>query len=195
MSPLTSTDLPGQSQVNAKLAAARWQIGALERAGSTNGGGVAAESCACAAVDQMLQALSVALHGLNRLMPDPLPPSRVSWRNLRDRFFAVEADSQALRAVQSASRAEGGWLRSLELKREGSAYAELLNPAIDRSGPPGLRRDPLRPELGDEPGEAVVYLAEAVEHIDGLIRQIAALAPEDVARYREGLARQTRRMM
>lgn len=190
-----SAAIPNQDQVDRKLAGAQAQIDALRRAGGNlNQAEVDQESCACAAVDQLLQAVTAALHGLNGLMPDPLPPSRVSRRNLRDRFHGVLTESEAIREVDAAARPGEGWLWALEQKDLGAAFAPLL--AFDGSG--GLRgmwRNPLDHDAGLESAPADVYLTESLGRVHQLIHRVAALAHGDAARYAEADARQRPRLI
>src|SRR5690606_18086609 len=125
---------------------ARAQIAALVNAGEPD----VAESCACAAIQQMLQALTAALARLNAAMPDPLPLARVNRRNLRDRFHAVGAESQALRTVDRVARPGNGWLWDLEQQAAGSVFGPVLRPGL--AGEWAVVRSPLDPGAGLEAG-------------------------------------------
>src|ERR687885_548511 len=93
--------------IDQKLDGARFQIENLQQQTQQAGNEVAAQSCACAAVSQMLQAVSALLHSFSQQLPDPLPASRVSLRHLRDAFHGVEAESRALRPIEQAERSGG----------------------------------------------------------------------------------------
>lgn len=171
-------------QVEVKLAGARMQFAALAAAQDRD----AAESYACAAVHQMLQALTAALQQLNALMPDPLPPMRVSRRNLRDRFAAVGAESQVLRELDRVGRPGQGWLWWLERQAAGSSFRSLVQ--LDPAGQRAVSRDPLDPGAGLEPGGAAAHLTTRLEQMRALVAQIDGLADADAARYRAALRRQ-----
>lgn len=194
MSQSVTGKIPNQAEVDRKLAQSRYQISTLRQtAEPASRSAVAAESCASAAIDQMLEALSATLHGINLLMPDPLPALRVSRRNLRDRFYAVQCESRALHEVEAAARPGAGWLWWLEEKAAGSTFAPLLREAEGDS--PALWKDPLQPELGVESTSPVEYLDQSLAGIEQLIRSVVGLAEDDMARYRDALSRQTRRLM
>ena len=195
MSTPSASSIPSQEQVDRKLAGVQSQIDALRRAGGNlNQPGVDQESCACAAVNQLLQAVASGLHGLNSLMPDPLPPSRVSRRNLRDRFQSVLADSEAIREVEAAARPGEGWLWWLEQKDLGAAFDSLLDREAS-GGVRGIWKDPLNHTSGLESAAPDVYLTETLGRVEALIHRIAALAHGDAARYVEAESQQRRRLM
>ncbi|HUY99175.1 MAG TPA: hypothetical protein VMU89_02400 [Thermomicrobiaceae bacterium] len=195
MSNPSASAIPSQAQVDRKLAGVQSQIDALRRAGgNANQAAVDQESCACAAVDQLLQASTAGLHGLNALMPDPLPHSRVSRRNLRDRFQSVQSDSEAIREVEAAARPREGWLWWLEQKDLGAAFERLLD-IDDSGGVRGIWKDPLDHGAGFETAPPDVYLSEALGRVRALVHRIAALAHGDAARYNEAEAQQRRRLM
>ena len=180
-----------RSVIDLKLAGARYQIGALRGSTASANASTGAESSAAAAIDQMIQAVIATLQGLNMQLPEPLPASRVSLRNLRDEFRSVQAESAALRAIEQVHRA-GGWLHQLEQQRLGSTFAPLLS---HTGGSYQIYCDPLEPGAGTESQSAVDYLEQMLNRVQGLVRQTADQMPEDVVRFREAQRKQARRLI
>ena len=86
--------VPNRAQVRRGLAPAGVQIAAIERAERAEhafdeAAAPAVDAFPAAGIIQLLQAVTAALDGLNHRLPDPLPPTHSSRRNLRDRFAAV----------------------------------------------------------------------------------------------------------
>ncbi|WP_040669204.1 hypothetical protein, partial [Nitrolancea hollandica] len=114
MSSPLPIQIPHQQQVERKLAAVNLSIQTLQtlndRRLDDHEIHVLAEAVTCGAIAQLLHALDATLYGFSNLLPDPLPHSRVSRRNLRDRFHAIQCESQVLRLMDEADRAKSGWL-------------------------------------------------------------------------------------
>lgn len=176
--------------IDRKLAGARHQIDALRRLSNGNDD-AAAESCACAAIEQILQVVAAALQQLNLQLPQPLPASRVSLRNLRDEFQTVQAESASLPLFEQAER-PGAWLDRLRQQQLGATFAPLLR---QRDGSDQILRDPLEPDAGVEPAAPADYLAQAARQAEMLVRLAAARTPDDAMRFREGQRKQTRRLI
>lgn len=200
MSLTLSDQIPSRSQVERKLAAASYQIELLQRiqdeSSADSGSLVAVESCTSAAINQLLQALTATLDGFNRQLPDPLPAMRVSRRNLRDEFHAVEIQSEVLREIESAARIGNGWLWWLEQKHAGGPFGPLIERATGSEGATFvLLRDPLNLEAGTEPDSPVVYLQTALAKMIELLDRIGTLVTGDISAYRAGVRGQSRRMI
>lgn len=183
--------LPNGSFVAEKLDGAQFQIETLRGQSSRSGAAAGAESCACAAMDQMLQAIQALLHGFNQQLPEPLPPSRVSLRNLRDEFHSVQTESKALRAIEQLDRG-GEWLDDLQHKHLASAFSPVLQREGDRVK---LLKNPLDPEAGAETASASDFLQERLQRTRELIAQVTADIDDDVMRFREAHRQQTRRLI
>lgn len=194
MSEAGLAKLPNEQQIRMRLEGARWQA---ERAAAALEAGdrTQLESALCAAIDQALKAVTAALHGFNSLLPNPLPPDRVTRRNVRDRFVAVQASSAVLDLLDAETRPEEGWLWWLDRKEGSSAFASLIRPSDDPKVPPALWRDPLKPEYGVEPLRPDRYARSAVERVEQLVVEIGRLAAQDVAAYREAARRQPGRLL
>lgn len=188
---------PNREAVQARIDGARFQIKMLE--GVLSAGTVSheqAQSCAGAAIDQLLQAVSAALFGFSSLLPDPLPAQRLNRKNLRDQFFAVEAESAVLHRVDAAAHPGEGWLWSLEVKHDGAAFGKLLvRSGSGDSASIRLVKDPLDPKSGTEEQGPLEYLKGNVEQVLRLVSDIGEKAHEDVLRYREAQRRQARRLI
>jgi len=182
------TRLPNESQVLLRLSGAREQLAILREALRTHKQTVA-EAAACAVVDQAMKAVTAALHGFNLLLPQPLPAERVSWRNLRGRFVAVQAESAVLDLLEESFRSRAGWLWWLERKEYASAFAPLLRFDPD-SDTVALWRDPLDPTHGTEAGTPEVYFSTVLDRIEELVREIGRLARRDVDNFRQAARRQ-----
>lgn len=187
---LPPIQIPHQEQVERKLAAVSFSIQTLQTLNDRQLDHqeihVLAEAVTCGAIAQLLQALDATLYGFGKLLPDPLPHSRVSRRNLRDRFHAVQCESQALRLImEEADGAKSGWLWWLERKAEGSAYFPLLLQEAPRAKTLVLWRDPANHAAGLEPSPSPVYLREMLDRMRDLTRHVADLIPEDLHCYRE----------
>ncbi len=189
MSSPLPIQIPHQQQVERKLAAVNLSIQTLQtlndRQLDEHEIHVLAEAVTCGAIAQLLHALDATLYGFSNLLPDPLPHSRVSRRNLRDRFHAIQCESQVLRLMDEADRAKSGWLWWLERKAEGSAFFPLLFVGPQRTKALILWRDPANHEAGLEPNPSPEYLREMLERMRELTRRVADLMPEDLHRYRE----------
>lgn len=190
MSSSLPIQIPHQQQVERKLAAVDLSIQTLEslhdRQLNDHEIHVLAEAVTCAAISQLLHALDATLYGFSKLLPDPLPHSRVNRRNLRDRFQAIQCESQALRLIiDEAARAKSGWLWWLERKAEGSAFFPLLLMEAPRVDNLVLWRDPANHEAGLEPSPSPVYLRETLARMRELNSRVADLIPEDLHRYRQ----------
>jgi hypothetical protein len=187
--------VPNRADVDDRMAGARFQIETLK--GLLEAGDAASrpqmESCANAAVDQLLQAITSALNGLNSMLPDPLPAQRVSRRNLRDQFYAVGSESAVLQDLDSAAHVGDGWLWFLEQKHDGAPFGHLLVKAED--GSLVMVKDPLNASGGNESGSPVDYLNTALDQIVEILSQIAEKANDDVMHYREAQRRQARRLI
>jgi hypothetical protein len=191
MSQTLPEQVPNRSFVAEKLDGAAFQIDALRQQAGPGGTPAAAESCACAAMDQLLQSISGVLHGFNQLLPEPLPASRVSLRNLRDEFQSVQSESKALRAIEQVDRS-GEWLDDLQQKHVASSFTVVLRRDGDRFK---LFKNPLDPRAGTESQDAADYLTAALQHTRELIGQVASDISDDVMRYREAHRQQTRRLI
>lgn len=189
MSAPLPIQIPHQQQVERKLAAVNLSIQTLQtlndRQLDEHEIHVLAEAVTCGAIAQLLHALDATLYGFSNLLPDPLPHSRVSRRNLRDRFHAIQCESQVLRLMDEADRAKSGWLWWLGRKAEGSAFFPLLFIEPQRTKALILWRDPANHEAGLEPNPSPEYLREMLERMRELTRCVAELMPEDLHRYRE----------
>jgi hypothetical protein len=182
------------TQVDLKLDGARFQIQMLEQLpGKVNGNTAGVESCAVAAIDQTLQALAAALQQRNEMRTDPLPASRMSRRNLRDEFHAVQSDSTVIRDIDAEARPNEGWLWWLEQKHAAAAFAHLI--ASGEDGVSRLLRDPLNPAAGFEEGTVSAYLRESVKRVEGLIQRVTRQMSDDAAQYREARRKQSRRLI
>jgi hypothetical protein len=189
MSSPLPIQIPHQQQVERKLAAVNLSIQTLQtlndRQLDDQDVHVLAEAVTCGAIAQLLHALDATLYGFSKLLPDPLPHSRVSRRNLRDRFHAIQCESQVLRLMDEADRAKSGWLWWLERKAEGCAFFPLLFVEPQRAKALVLWRDPANHEAGLEPNPSPEYLRETLERMRELTRRVADLIPEDLHRYQE----------
>jgi hypothetical protein len=182
------------TQVDLKLDGARFQIQMLEQlTGEVSGSTAGVESCAVAAIDQTIQALSAALQQLNEMLTDPLPASRMSRRNLRDEFHAVQSDSSVIRDIEAEAHHDDGWLWWLEQKHAAAAFARLIASGDD--GELRLLRDPINPDAGFEEGTVSAYLRESVERVEDLIQRVTRQMSDDAARYREARRKQSRRLI
>ncbi|MGA7669034.1 MAG: hypothetical protein WBW04_01330 [Nitrolancea sp.] len=178
------------------MAGARFQIETLK--GLLGAGNVSlpqAESCANAAVDQLLQAITAALNGLNSMLPDPLPAQRVSRRNLRDQFYSVGSESGVLQDLDTAAHAGDGWLWFLEQKHDAAPFGHLLVKADSSGGSLAMVKDPVNPSGGNESGSPVDYLNSALDQVVEVLSRIAEKANDDVMHYREAQRRQARRLI
>jgi len=186
--------LPNREQILLRLAGARRQA---ELASTSMAAGDLAglESALCAAIDQALKAVTAALYGLNALLPSPLPASRLSRRNLRDRFAAVQASSAALELLDREAQPQVGWLWWLDRKEAASAFASLLCAGQEPTDPPRLWRDPLEPAHGVEAAPPDQYVAEAVTRVERLIEALGRLVVTDVETYQEAARRQFGRLL
>ncbi len=189
--------VPNRSDVDDRMAGARFQIetlkGLLEASDTSR---PQAESCANAAVDQLLQSITAALNGLNSMLPDPLPAQRVSRRNLRDQFYAVGSESAVLQDLDAAAHAGDGWLWFLEQKHDGAPFGHLLvksDPEDD--GTMSMVKDPVNATGGNEAGSPVDYLNNALDQVVEILSQIGEKANDDVMHYREAQRRQARRLI
>ncbi|HET7035290.1 MAG TPA: hypothetical protein VFI42_06355 [Thermomicrobiaceae bacterium] len=191
MSQTAPEHISDQPFIDHKLAGARYQIDTLRRLVEEAGHQDAAESCACAAIEQLLQVVAAALQQLNLQLPQPLPASRVNLRNLRDEFQSVQAESAGLQLFEQAER-PGVWLDRLRQQQLGSTFAPLLR-QID--GGYQLYRDPLEPDAGVEPEAPAEYLDQAARQVEMLVRRAGARMPDDTLRFREGRRKQTRRLI
>ena len=191
MSQTLPQQVPNRSFVMEKLDGAEFQIETLRGKAGKGAPEAAAESCACAAMDQLLQAISGMLHGFNQLLPEPLPASRVSLRNLRDEFQSVQAESKALRAIEHVDR-NGEWLDDLQQKHIASSFTVVLSQ--DGNGFK-LFKNPLNPSQGTEEQDAATYLTHALGQTRDLIGQVAGEIDGDVMTYREAHRQQTRRLI
>ncbi len=194
------SQIPHQQQVERKLAAVGLSIQSLQtlydRQLDDQDVHVLAEAVTCGAIAQLLHALDATLFGFSKLLPDPLPHSRVSRRNLRDRFHAIQCESQALRLIMAeADRAKSGWLWWLERKAEGSAYFPLLFVEAQRARTLVLWRDPANHEAGLEPCSSPVYLQETLERMRDLTQHVSDLIPEDLHRYQESWRQQRHHLL
>lgn len=192
--------IPHLQQVERKMAAVQLSIQTLQtlddRQLDDQDIHVLAEAVTCGAISQLLQALDGTLYGFNKLLPDPLPHSRMNRRNLRDRFHAVQCESQALGLiVGAADRANPGWLWWLERKAEGSAFFPLLLVEAQRAEALVLWRDPADHTAGLEPSLSPVYLWETLERMRDLSRRVTDLIPEDLHRYRESWRQQRHHLL
>lgn len=178
---------PAETQVALKLAGARAQIALLREHRADP---VIAESCAGAAISQMLQAILAALAEMNRQLPDPLPLSRLTRRNLRDHFYAVEVESRVVREIEVAAQAGRGWLWWLEQKQLGGSIRPLLT-----EGQGAIWRKPLDHHAGVEPGDPVTYLSGEVARVEQLIGRVRELAVTDLERFRVAAKRPARRLL
>lgn len=187
MSSPLPIQIPHQQQVERKLAAVNLSIQTLQtlndRQFDDHEIHVFAEAVTCGAIAQLLHALDATLYGFSKLLPDPLPHSRVSRRNLRDRFHAIQCESQALRLMDEADRVNSGWLWWLERKSEGSAFFPLLLADTQRAKSLVLWRDPANHAAGLEPSPSPVYLRETLERMRELTGRVADLIPEDLHCY------------
>lgn len=185
--------LPNETQIALRLAGAREQLTLVVDALRTHRPSLA-ESATCAVIDQALKTLTAALHGFNLLLPQPLPAERVTWRNLRARFVAVQAESAVLDLVEEHLRPRVGWLWWLDRKEHASAFAPLLR-VDSETGSVAIWRDPLDPTAGVEAGTPDEYLASVLDRIEELTREIARLARKDVETFRQAARRQPGRML
>lgn len=186
--------LPNQQQILLRLDGARRQAEQASIA-LESGDHAGLESALCAAIDQALKAVTAALYGFNSLLPNPLPASRVTRRNLRDRFVAVQARSAVLELLDRESRPHEGWLWWLDRKEASSAFASLIRSPADAKMPPALWRDPLDPAHGVEMLRPDRYVQQAVEQVERLVEEIGRLAGPDIAAYREAARRQPGRLI
>jgi len=187
-----ATRLPNEAQVLLRLTGAREQLSILREAIRAHRQTVA-EAAACAVTDQAVKAVTAALHGFNLLLPQPLPAERVTWRNLRARFVAVQAESAVLDLVEEQSRPRSGWLWWLERKDQASAFAPLLH--FDGEGETvALWRDPLDPTQGTEQGSPEDYFTAVLDRIEDLVREIGRLARKDAELFRQAARRQPGRI-
>jgi hypothetical protein len=185
--------LPNEQQIASRLAGAREQLAILTEALRTRRP-VLAEAAACAVIDQALKTVTAALHGFNLLLPQPLPAERVSWRNLRARFVAVQVESAVLDLIEEQLRPRSGWLWWLDRKEHASTFAPLLR-FDSEAGSVAIWRDPLDPTAGVEPGAPEDYLAPILQRIEDLTREIGRLARKDAEAYRQAARRQPGRML
>lgn len=128
--------------------------------------------------------LDATLYGFG-VLPDPLPPSRTSRRNLRDRFHSVQGQSQALRLVDQAARPDEGWLWWLERNAEGGRFFPLLHQDVQPGVPLLLWKDPANPAAGVEPDPPPLYLRLTLDRMHELIDRVMELIPEDLFHYHE----------
>ncbi len=185
--------VPNHDVANEHLAGAQFQIETLKSVLKTSDSPLPrAESCVNAAICSLLHAITASLSGFNEMLPDPVPPQRLSRRNLRDQFHAVAAESNALQRLESAAHPGEGWLWSLEQKHEGAAFGHLL--VKDGSGVK-LVKDPFEPGSGHESEGPAEYLNSAVDHVANLLSEIGEKASDDVATYRESQRQQARRLI
>jgi len=188
--------VPNRAEVDDRIAGARFQIETLKRLlESENAVRPEAESCANAAVDQLLQSITAALNGFNSMLPDPLPAQRVSRRNLRDQFYSVGSESAVLQDLDGAAHAGDGWLWYLEQKHDGAPFGHLLVKSDSSDGPVAMVKDPLNASGGNESGSPVDYLNSAVDKVVEILTQIGDKANDDVMHYREAQRRQARRLI
>ncbi|WP_038039029.1 hypothetical protein [Thermorudis peleae] len=180
--------LPTQQQAHLRLEGARYHAREAAMAIEAKDQ-VRVEAAICAGIDQALKALTAALHGLNLLLPQPLPASRLSRRNLRERFRSVEAPSRTLDLLDQAAQPEEGWLWWLEAKDAASPFAALVRPSTAPGRPFELWRDPLDHSRGLEEHAPDQYLLDAIARINTLIGQIAALAPHDAKAFQDAARR------
>jgi hypothetical protein len=186
--------LPNRDQILLRLEGARRQA-ELAATALAAGDRAGLESAVCATIDQALKAVTAALYGLNVLLPSPLPASRLTRRNLRDRFAAVSASSAVLELLDREATPLVGWLWWLDRKEAASAFASLLCPGEEAADPPTLWRDPLEPSHGIEALPPDRYLAEAVAQVERLLEEIGQLVGTDVETYREAARRQFGRLI
>lgn len=184
--------LPNENQVQLRLHGAREQLALLRDALQQQRPNLA-EAAACAVIDQSLKAVTAALHEFNLLLPHPLPAERVSWRNLRARFIAVQIESAALNFIEEQLRPYSGWLWWLDRKEQASAFAPLLHWDSQR-GTVAIWRDPLNPTAGVEADSPLQYLSTILDRIEEATRELARLARKDVEEYRRAARRQPGRM-
>lgn len=185
--------LPNEAHVQRRLAGAREQLGILQEA-LRQRRYVLAEAAANAITDQALKAVTASLHGFNLLLPQPLPAERVSWRNLRARFVAVQVESAVLNVVEEHLRPHTGWLWWLDRKEHASAFAPLLHLDTEQERI-RLWRDPLDPTAGFEEEEPVAYFDTTLTRVEDLIGDITRLMRKDVEEYRRAARRQPGRMV
>ena len=191
MSQTLPEHVANRAYIDRKFAGVRVQIACLRGLPDADGPQEAAESYATAAVDQTLQAMTALLQSLNLELPDPLPASRVSLRNLRDSFQSVRAESAALHAFEQAER-PGAWLDRLEQQRLGASFAPLLR---GRDGGLQILLDPLEPDTGVAAQSPVDYLERALQQAEELAQRFAQELPEDVVRFRDAHRKQTHRLI
>ncbi len=184
--------VPNREAVDDRVEGARFQIEALKGELSSASSLAAAESCVSAAVDQILQAVAAALDGLNSMLPDPVPTQRISRKNLRDQFYAVNAESAALQSLDNAAHPGDGWLWSLEQKHDGAAFGHLL---VRKGETISLVRDPFDSDGGTENEDPVSYLNHALDQVLEVLSEIGERASDDVATYREAQRMQARRLI
>ncbi|MCS7050036.1 MAG: hypothetical protein NZL87_00305 [Thermomicrobium sp.] len=185
--------LPTENQILLRLSGAREQLAILRESLRAHRPALA-EAAAAAVVDQLLKALTAALHGFNLLLPQPLPADRVSWRNLRARFVAVAVDSAIVNLLEESLRPRTGWLWWLDRKEHASAFAPLLQ--IDaETGSAAIWRDPMDPTLGFEELPPTEYLGHVLDRVEALTRDIARLARRDAEVFRHAARRQPGRML
>ncbi len=198
MSSLTlSQHVPNRDAVDDRLAGARFQIETLKGLlGSSSLSVPHAESCVNAAIDQLLLAITATLDGFNSMLPDPLPSQHVNRKNIRERFYAVGAESIALQSLDGAAHTGDGWLWNLEQKHDGAAFGHLLvKTKSSESTSFALAKDPLNPESGNEDGSPVDYLNYALDQVVQIIGEVADKASDDAMNYREAERRQARRLI
>lgn len=190
-------DVPNREAVNDRISGAQFQIDTLKQVLSSKDASLPhAESCVSAAVDQLLQAVTVALDGFNSMLPDPLPAQRVNRKNLRDQFYAVNAESSVLQSVDTAAHAGDGWLWFLEQKHDGAAFGHLLvkTGSAEALGY-AVAKDPMNVSGGHESAAPADYLNSALDHVIDLLGDVAEKANDDVLQYRESQRRQARRLI
>lgn len=192
-----SQHVPNRDAVDDRVAGARFQIETLSGLlGTKDFSLVKAESCASAAVDQLLQAVTAALDGFNAMLPDPVPSQRVSRKNLRDQFHAVGAESAVLQTLDAAAHPGDGWLWYLEQKRDSAALGHLLvNTGSADSPSYAMVKDPLNPGAGNEDGSPDSYLNHALDQVLQILERVAEQASDDVIAYRDALRQQARRLI
>jgi hypothetical protein len=191
MSQTLPEHVANRSFIDRKFAGVRAQIACLRGLAPADGSQATADSYATAAVDQTLQAMSALLQSLNLELPDPLPASRVTLRNLRDKFQSVQAESAALQVFEQAQR-PGAWLDRLEQQRLGASFAPLLR---GRDGGLQILLDPLEPDTGVAAQAPADYLEQALQQAEDLAQRFAQELPEDVVRFRDAHRKQTRRLI
>jgi len=196
-SQTTAQHVPNRETADARVAGARFQLESLQQVLKTDDQSLAkAESCVSGAIDQLLQAISASLGGFNSMLPDPVPAQRVNRKNLRDQFYAVNAESHVLQRVDHAARAGEGWLWSLEQKHDGAAFGHLLlKTQPGETSTLALVRDPFDHSSGTEGSSPVEYLNTAVDQVLQLLSEIGEKAAADVVTYREAQRRQARRLI